>query len=598
MEAIQFVFGVLLSAATLSLAIPNELLPSGSALLGLIALVPLYRSLLASRGWRAAGFAGGLMMALVHLFSSFWLAYFKEFAIFTLGASTLAYFLFGTLAGWLFRWSLLRPKWARPFLFAAMWTLWEWFKSTGFLAYPWGTLVMASRGLPALIQIADVTGAWGISFLLALLNAVVAETTLLRPSRARAFLSGRVGFGKIASLTGARTLAFTAFVFALALGYGTWRLAFPPVPETILAVAMIQHDADPWDVNEETPVLESERLTREAIAARGSKPDLVVWSESTLPWPWEQYRNYYRRYPDADPVGPFLEEIGVPLVSGAPVLVDPERKGYSNSVVYLSPKGEVLGWYAKTQLVPFAEYMPFTEYEWVAKFFDVLVGFSSGWVPGTEYKSFPVKNSEGTEIRFAAPLCFEDAFSPVVAGLHATGSDLLVNLTNDSWSETDSAEMQHFTVASFRAIELRTTLIRSTNAGYTCVIDPTGRVLADLPLFESGYLNADVPVYPHLATLYARFGDWFPKSLALLILATFALPGFRRLRARFAPGEVQPPYDAPAGSGPTRFHWQTGDGGSDATGPDRQAGDFGAEVEPDDESLAELEPVDADEIVR
>jgi len=562
MTPLQYLFCALLSAVTLTLGIPNELLPNGSALLGLVALVPLYRCLLTSKTWRSAGFAGGLTMGLVHLLSSFWLAFFKEFAIFTLGGSTLLNVVYGVVAGWVFLWALRRPKWARPFLFAAAWTLWEWFKSTGFLAYPWGTLVMTSRSLRALIQIADITGAWGISFLIALFNAVLAEVTLLHPAKARDYLRTERPVRRLAGLTGTRTLAFTLLIAALALAYGTYRLGHRPEPETALSVSMIQHNADPWDTDEETCVRESERLTREALAARGDKPDLVVWSESTLPWPWAQYRSHYSRYPVSDPMVPFLAEIGTPLVTGAPVLVDPERKGYSNSVVYLSPEGSVLDWYAKIQLVPFAEYMPLTDHPWVRRFFDTLVGFSSGWVPGKEFKSFSVTNDAGTDIRFSTPICFEDAFAPVVADLHATGSDLLVNLTNDSWSETESAEMQHFTVASFRAIELRTTLVRSTNAGYSCVIDPTGRVLADLPLFESAYLNVDVPIYPRTITFYARFRDWFPGILALCILLAVGISAARRAREWYhdrRPLAFRGPEGQPLTE--TRFHW--GNGGED-----------------------------------
>ncbi len=532
----QYILGVLISAAALTLGIPNEFLRDGSAPLALIALAPLYASLVSTRSWRAAGLAGGLMMGLVHLASSFWLAYFKEFAIFTLGGSTLANVLMGIVAGWALRWSLLRPRWARPFVFAAAWTVWEWGKSIGFLAYPWGTLPMAARDFRILIQIADVTGVWGITFLLALFNALLAELAFLRSPEARREWTANAGF--------------TALLFALTLLYGTLRLGSLPPPETTLDLTLIQHNADPWDSGDEFCVLESQRLTREALAARPNKPDMVVWSESVLPWPWEDYRSYYGRYPKEDPLLPFLKEIGVPLVTGAPVLVDRERKGYSNSAIYLSPEGEILQWYAKSQLVPFAEYMPFTEYKWVRTFFDTLVGFSSGWVPGKEYRSFPIRNADGREVRFTTPICFEDAFASVVANLHASGSDILINLTNDSWSQTASAETQHFAVASYRAIELRTTLVRSTNAGYTCVVDSSGRVLADLPLFEPRFLNVEVPVYPRTETFYSRYRDWFPSLAALVLAFMLAAQGITAIRSGLRSLVTR------EGSAPYRFHWE------------------------------------------
>jgi apolipoprotein N-acyltransferase len=543
------VFSVILSAIMLSLGIPNELFKQGSALFGILALLPLYPALRDAKSWARAGCLGGLMMFLVHALSSFWLAYFKDFAIFTLGGSALLNFFFGILVGWLLRASGRFSRPVRPFLFAAIWVVWEWFKSSGFLAYPWGTLVMSSRELTGLIQIAEITGVWGISFLMALFPAIVAETitaprslyphdaTLFdrKRSLSRALAESPSWSSFSANLRSMKApIVFTAFIFALATGFGLWRLASPPKPETTLNVVLVQQNGDPWvDGGLSRNLLVSQKLTREAIAKSGKKADLVVWSESVLSWPYRENAKYYRKHPRSDPFVAFMASTGVPLLVGSPVLVDPLNDGYSNGVVYIAPDGEQLGWYGKMQLVGFAEYMPFTEYAWVRNFFDAVVGFSSGWIPGTEYTTFPVTNGEGKTIRFAAPICFEDAFPSLIARLHNAGSDILINLTNDSWSRTDSAEFQHFAIASFRAIELRTTLVRSTNAGYSVVIDPLGRVIFDMPLFVEDAVNVPVPVYPHRTTLYARFGDWFPALMSLLALAAIAISEFIDRRRYF-----------------------------------------------------------------
>ncbi len=510
-------FSVLLSAILLSLGIPNEFFKLGSAVLGLAALVPLYVALLKAPNWRRGGLLGGLMMMLVHLMSSFWLANFKEFAIFTLGGSALLNFFFGFLAGALLWYALRFPEHLRPFLFAAVYMIWEWFKSTGFFAYPWGTLVMTSRELLPLIQIADLTGTWGISFILALVSAVIAEGVLLGPTPASM---------REAAAT-RRSAAFTALLVLASCIYGLVALSASDVPETELNVVMVQQNGDSWEEGGvRKTMLASQKLTRKGIAAGlaagGKKTDLVVWSESVLGWPYIQNKDYYAGFPKEDPFAAFMAEIDTPLLVGSPVLVDPVNEGYSNSVILVSPEAEQIDWYAKIQLVAFAEYMPFTEYEWVRTFFDAIVGFSRGWVPGNSLEPFTVKNGEGREIRFAAPICFEDAFSPLIAKLHNEGSNLLINLTNDSWSKTDSAEYQHFAIASFRSIELRTTMIRSTNAGYSVVIDPKGRVIHDMPLFVADALFASVPVYPHRTTFYARFGDWLPALFSALLFLVFA----------------------------------------------------------------------------
>lgn len=505
MRCLRPLFLLVLSAIMLSLGIPNEVFKLGSSLFGLFALVPLYLAIRETRSFRQSGFLTGAMFLLVHLMSSFWLANFKDFAVFTLGASAVAYFFLGIPVGWALRYSFRFPSAWRSFLFAAVWTLWEWVKSIGFLAYPWGTLVMTSRDLAPLIQIADLAGTWGIGFLLCLFSATVAEVLASVNRRSLANL-----------------MIFTGGLFALSFIYGWIRMANPPVPWTTLDTVLVQNNADPWERGAiRKNLIISQRLTRKQIPDPQTPPDLVVWSESILTHSYREHREYYDSIPRDDPFTGFLADIRAPLLVGSPVLVDPEEQRYSNSVILLGSDGSLRDWYAKIQLVCFAEYMPFTEYAWVRKFFDSLVGFSSGWIPGTEYKAMTVTDAEGREVNFAVPICFEDAFPALISRLHKNGSDVLVNLTNDSWSKTDSAEYQHFVIASFRAIEMRTTLVRSTNAGYTVVVDPLGTVLYDMPLFKAESIRVPVPVYPRIRTFYAVFGDWFPVLLAVAMILLF-----------------------------------------------------------------------------
>jgi len=510
---------LLLSALMLFLGIPNEFFKLGSALFGLFALVPLYLAIRESPTYRRAGLISGGMFFLVHILSSFWLAYFKDFAVFTLGASALAYFLLGIPVGWALRYSFRFPASWRPFIFTAVWTLWEWIKSIGFLAYPWGTLVMTSRELIHLIQIADLCGTWGIGYLLCLVSAVSGE--LLAQKNRREL--------KPAAL-------FTVALIILSISYGAVRIHTIPEPVSALDTILVQNNADPWENGAvRKNLLTSQRLTRKQIPDPENPPDLVVWSESILSYPYQQNQRFYSKAPKEDPFIPFLAEINAPLLVGSPVRVSEEPRQYSNSVILLNPDGTMNDWYAKIQLVCFAEYMPFTEYEWVRRFFDSLVGFSSGWIPGTQYKTLSVQNSEGREIQFSAPICFEDAFPSLISQLHRNGSEVLINLTNDSWSRTDSAEYQHFVIASFRAIELRTTLVRSTNAGYSVVVDPAGTVISDMPLFVADSIRVPVPVYPRTITFYSRFGDWLPMLLLVVITVLFIVyPIISNIRGRIA----------------------------------------------------------------
>ena len=518
MSVISSFLAVLCSAVLLSLGISNEYLHFGSALFGIIALIPLYTAFCISPTRRRTTWMFGAMIALVHLCSSFWLAYFENFAIFTLGASTVAYFFLGFLFGHWFYYAMKLPLRLRPFAFACLWTLWEWFKGSGFVAYPWGSLSMTALSLRPLIQIADITGVWGITFLVALISALLAEII-----RAAARLTA--GFSKPHDKPLLRPLIFTAGLLLLANGYGFFRMYQKRTPQQNLNLVLVQQNTDPWVSGLDLffdNLYTTQELTEKAITESPVKPDLIVWNESSLAYGYDQFQDYYRRLPFKESFTDFLQRMDIPILTGSPLLQDAERGKYSNSVYLIAQDGTVLDTYSKIQLICFAEYIPFVDHPFVQRFFNSLVGFSSGWAQGKEYKAMMFTAQNGNGVRFAAPICFEDAFPTLCADLHNQKSDILINLTNDSWSKTASAEYQHFAVAYFRAIELRTPLVRSTNGGFTCVIDPVGNIIASLPLFTADALNVSVPIYPYRRTFYAQWKDWLPALFLAIALISAA----------------------------------------------------------------------------
>jgi apolipoprotein N-acyltransferase len=125
-------------------------------------------------------------------------------------------------------------------------------------------------------------------------------------------------------------------------------------------------------------------------------------------------------------------------------------------------------------------------------------------------------------VRFSTPICFEDTFGYLCREFVARGAQVLVNMTNDAWSFSVPGAMQHMTMAVFRAVENRRSVVRSTNGGMTNIIDPNGRILRSLPPFTEGYLSGTVPVYTSTSTLYTRWGDWFPWVLLVVSLAGLA----------------------------------------------------------------------------
>lgn len=519
------------SALLLALALPNDLFPLGSPLFGAACLAPLLTALYRSRSYGHAAWLGAVFGICVSVLSNFWLLFFQSFSVWTLGGVTLAYLGYHALLAAVLRFAAGAPPAYRPFTVAAVWALYEYLKSSGYLGYPWGLIAYPVHAVTPLIQFVEITGVWGLSLLMATVNAVAAEWLHLRWQPRR---------GVPATLW--RSSAAAALLVIAALGYGAAALRREIPAAGSADLVLVQHNANPWQSGDDAGALRIlESLTAQGIAAAPGTPDLVVWSETAL-------RSAVSAPPDgtAPPAAPAaLRRFPVPLLTGVPWIVREDPLEAMNAAMLVAPGGEVLAHYGKQHLVPFAESVPFWHLAPVRRFFRGVIGLQAVWVPGAEATIFSLPLRGGGSVRFATPICFEDAFPDLNRRFILAGADLLINLTNDAWSRTVSAETQHFVAAKLRAVENRRVLIRATNGGVTAAVDPWGRTIgAPAPLFTATSVRLQVPVYrPPAATPYTRFGDYLPPLLGLLLglqlavtrRAGAARSGWRSAR-RGAPG--------------------------------------------------------------
>lgn len=533
------VFFALFSSIITSLAIQNEFLPFGSPFLGLFALVPLYYAISKSSSFLESALLVGLQISITNLISSFWLGYFHGFAIFTLGGTTIAYFIFGFIFGHFFYLPFCKNPQKdffrlcgiqgsnvtiRILFFSSLWVIFEWFKSNGFLAYPWGTLSMTAFKWQFITQIASITGTYGISFLFALFSSIIGEGLTLLPIQIHN-QSRKVSscYSKCAAL------CITLFLFTVCFGFYT--IYIPKTPTKTLNAVIIQQNADPWLSSEEDCILKSQELTDKAIAdykeLTGNKPDLIVWSEAVLSKKMPNFEFFYKTFPSQQPLLTYIKKTEVPFIIGGPVEVDFMGLSKSaNSALYFSKKGKFYDSYSKRWLVPFAEIIPYQQYRWMQKLMQNLAGFSFGWVPGDQNKVFSLTSQiSGDDIYFSTPICFEDAFPPICSQMFKDGAEIFVNITNDSWSKTKTSQYQHFVVASYRCIEFRTPMIRCANSGYSVVLDTTGKILSDLPQFTEAGSCLEVPIYQQKLTPYAILGNWLPIILLVLCSIYVILQG-------------------------------------------------------------------------
>lgn len=542
-------FGLTLSSSLLlPLALPNELFPTGHPLFGIVALVPLFLAYREARSFRRAVKIGTVFAVVSTFLANYWLMFFGEFSVWTITGVIAGYVLFHLLTGpILYAASDAPPSW-RPFVLAVVWTCYEYLTSIGYLGYPWGLIAYPVSGILPLIQHVDITGVWSLSFLLAAANGCIAE--LLTVSRARlgsdTTSAGGSPAGNLSDTAhpavrrlpvdlplALRQSAVVVTMVTAALVYGWIRLATPFTVNTELDVVLVQQNADSWATDgHEAALRTAQDLSREGVAEAEDRPDLVAWSETSLRYPYIENRRYYETHPVGDPFVEFVRNLGAPLLTGNHYVLDWDARESLNAAILLSTDAEVIDFYGKQHPVPFAEHVPFWEYEVVQRFFREVVGLQAIWVPGNEYTIFSIENSDGETVRFGTPICFEDSFAYIPRGFVLRGADVLINLTNNSWSRTDSAQIQHFVAARFRAIENRRTLVRSTNSGVTVVVDAYGRSIAELPMFESRALRTTVPIYTtDRFTAYTVLGDYL-GYVAVAALAALAVLSMLRTRRR------------------------------------------------------------------
>ena len=439
---------------------------------------------------------------------------------------------------------LLRSPVFRVLYFALLYTLYEWVKSAGFLGYPWGTVSSALFKWPVIMQTASITGTYGVTFIIILFNAVAAEFILY-------YFSNR-SLQKTRLCHNIQAAKLLAVIFTVVILHGLYQYDKERKPVKEITTIMVQQNSDPWKSDSDTEaILTSQRLTRaklEELNAEGRKAELAVWSEGCLLYPFPNGEKYYNWFPETSPLQDFVRGCRIPFIfGGCYYRAEGENTGKSFNVAHLyDSDGNYRGYYAKNHLVPFAEALPFMEIPIVHAFMEKIIGISAGWTPGDQYVFFDIpchvtkdfrlpavkeinlakpyyiqREEENVPytVRISTPICFDDAFTDIMRPLFLNGCELFVNITDDSWSLKKSSEIQHFVIASYRAIEYRTTLVRSANAGYSVVVDPAGKVISDQPLFTESAEVCDIPVYEHKMTTYARFGNWLPYLCLVLFAA-------------------------------------------------------------------------------
>lgn len=491
-----------LSALLYALCFPSFLSDWGWFPLAYIALVPLFIVVHRS-SWPRIFLYGLFFGFLSYGLYNFWLGKFHPLALFIVPPIYAGYFLL--LMPLLKAADALFPRYGF-ILQTLLWVAYEYFKTLGFLGYPYGIIGYSQYLFLPLIRLAGLTGVWGVSLL------VVFPSTLL----GNALKQGRRIFFPFLKQMAAPALCYL-LAFASSLVYGA--LAAEELSGARpWKVALVQQNVDPWKGGAKAYENSLNISTRLSVQASLQDPEIIIWSETafvpSVDW-HTRYRTDRELYTLVKRLREFLSTRPEPYLignnDGQLALTDRgEEVRIDYNATLLLQRGRILGTYRKLHLVPFTENFPYQ---------DVLPGIDRWlrhadthfWEKGREYTVF-----EAGGVKFSTPICFEDTFGYLCRGFIRHGAEVLVNMTNDSWSNSVACAMQHLSAAVFRAVENKRSLVRATNGGITCVIDPNGRIVSRLAPFSEGALIATVPVFTGTATPYTRWGDWLGQGLLIL----------------------------------------------------------------------------------
>jgi apolipoprotein N-acyltransferase len=498
------VFWALVSGLLLFCSFPKF----GTGLIAWVALVPLFFSL--EKVKPAEGFRIGFLAGLVaHTGIFYWIVavivqysylppYFGVTAMLFLASYLSLYTAcFAALVVYF-------QKRGLPLIFSApiLWTLLEYAKSHLFTGFPWENLAYSQYLQHRLIQVADVTGMYGITFLIVMVNV---------------FFYRWLSSGSLYQFPW-KQAGGVSLLFLLILGYGQYRIGH--IDESIkkaesIEIAIIQGNIDQnikWDSAYQTKTLEIySSLSREAGLSSGG---LIVWPETAVPF----YFN--SNEPLRTEVLKTAQSTGSYLLFGSPSYE--EKNGnfyYRNSAYLLQPDGGVNGRYDKVHLVPYGEYVPLRQF---FPFIGKLVEGVGDFAGGSGYSPISM---DGRSL--GVLICYEGIFPKGARSYKQSGTDLLINITNDAWFGRTSAPHQHLSMTVFRAVENRLYLVRAANTGISAIVDPRGMILSKTGLFERTILKGEVKLIDE-SSIYAAYSDIFVFVCGITLLMMLYLSKRKR----------------------------------------------------------------------
>jgi apolipoprotein N-acyltransferase len=485
-----------------ALSFPNFIYRWGFSFLAWFALIPVF--LLIHRvGYLKSMLYGALYGYFSYSLFNFWLAKFNPTSFVVVPLIYAVYFIF-----WfpVFKWAdKTFPRWGY-LVQLVFWLAFEIFRTRGFLGYSYGILGYSQYQNLSVIGISDLTGVLGVSGLLVFPSLWIARYIRFRKEEGTS----------IGLLKKATHLFFPACLYVLILAgsmiYSNLsRVVYENSP--LWRTSLIQHDINAWLSGTEVYARALDKLLELSDEALADNPDTVIWSETSFvpSIEWHNKRREDReRLALVQKLMSYLESKDTPFLIGNNDSEMSAGKMITYNAVLLFEGQEIIDRYRKIHLVPFGEHFPYTKL--FPRFYKyILDSGATFYEKGEEYTVFDIGGVKSSPL-----ICFEDTFGYLSRNFIREGAQVLVNVTNDSWSKAQACSIQHVGMAVFRSVENRRSMIRASNGGFTCLIDPNGKIVDYLEPFTADVLTVDVPVYEGEPTLYNRTDFLFDRGIMVL----------------------------------------------------------------------------------
>lgn len=505
----------------------------------------------------------GAVFFFIHLS---WLRHVTGTAWILLSLYCSAYFLLFTLC---VRPIVFKLKWPLALVAPCTWAALEFIRSFFLSGFPWFFIGHTQYRYLPVIQISDITGVYGISFIIITINACIADL-IIRFAGCNRIVSSDLsvisldlplekrGLWWIKNLQKKwffaeqythclfpnRPLLFFGLtcispvvLLAAMLSYGSyWLKGYKPEEGPV--VCMVQGNI-PQDLkhepSEEYQLGNLKKYSDLSMSMKGEPIDLLVWPETMVPGILNIGPEFTGRKIDILSQLTAMQlarDLNTNLLLGAiAITLDGEEVVYFNSAYSYDREGKLIDRYDKIHLVPFGEFTPMKEY---FPFLTGIVPYEVGLTHGQKRILFHLDTLKEESFTFGASICYEDTVPSLMRKFKKDGADFMLNITNDGWFR-DSAELdQHLAIMVFRAVENRICMARAANTGISSFISPNGAIYAKLTDSQgkyreiSGILTDRIKFIKKYNTFYTNYGDCFSILCVIALGGMLFLAIFKR----------------------------------------------------------------------